>query len=425
MKDFEIPRLLHRCFDRLDTSDDVRQRLISPERRIEATVPFRRDDGTRMTCPAWRVQYDSTLGPTKGGIRFHPCVSGGEVTQLAFWMTLKCALLELPFGGAKGGVEIDPKSLSPLEVERLARGYVAAMVDMIGPDKDIPAPDVNTNARIMGWMADEYSKILRRHQPAAMTGKPVKLGGSAGRVAATGRGALTVLEECISRQGKSPSETTVAVQGLGNAGGHFARLAHEAGFRIVSVSDSKGAVLSREGLDPGPLFHCKQSEAHSEGLLYCTSSVTDLNGHEEIARDDILSLDVDVLALAAMEGAVTRDNARAVRADTILEIANGPVAASADEILDDGGTLVLPDILVNAGGVTVSYMEWVQSRTGDYWSEGGVNRRLHERMTRVAGRVFDRMKEEGLSARAAAYELAVLYLTDAVKAQGDCGYFRQ
>jgi len=423
MSDFEIPALLDRVFDRSEVSGDTRALLTTPIRALRVTIPLRRDDGTLDAYPAWRVQYDTTLGPGKGGVRFHPAVCGAEVTGLSFWMTLKCALLDLPFGGAKGGIQVDPKALSPLEVERLARGYVAAVADLIGPDRDIPAPDVNTNPRIMGWMADEYSKIARSHQPAAMTGKPYELGGCEARMTATGRGALIVLQEWIARQGKRPEDITVAVQGFGSAGGNFACLAHEAGFRIVAVSDSKAAIRDPEGIDPVPIFACKQAEKEEGDMLYCTSSVADQDGQEEIAQDDLLKLDVDVLALAAMEDAVTKANVGDIKAPLIVELANGPVSAEADETLTRRDHTILPGVLVNAGGVTVSYYEWMQSRSGAHWDAETVEARLKSRMVDAATRVFERMDEEDVPAREAAYALAVERIARAVKSRGDRSYF--
>lgn len=423
MSDFDIPDMLTRVFERENVSQDARTRLSRPDLVMEAAVPLRRDDGTFETYPAWRVQYDTTLGPGKGGVRFHPKVDAAETKALAFWMAIKCALLDLPFGGAKGGVRVDPKALSPLEVERLARAYVGAMADIIGPERDIPAPDVNTNPRIMGWMADEYSRITRAHRPAAMTGKPLLLGGSRGRPAATGQGALHVLKEWARREDREPGEVTVAVQGFGSAGGNFACLAHEAGFRVVAVSDSKSAVHAPAGLDPRPLFECKKQEAESEGVLYCTSTVRDLCEEDEIGQAALLGLDVDVLALAAMENAVTGDNVDDLRAPLVLELANGPLTPEADGVLTERGTTVLPDVLVNAGGVTVSYYEWIQSRAGVYWDEETVAERLEKRIVGVARTVFARAEETGCPLREAAYAEAVGRISRAVRSRGDCAYF--
>lgn len=422
MPEFELPELVTRILDE-DGGSDLATRLSRPMRRHDVAVPVRRDDGSLSVFSGWRVQYDTTLGPAKGGIRFHPGTTPEEVTQLAFWMTLKCALLDLPFGGGKGGVQVDPKKLSPLEVERLSRAYVKAVADVIGPDRDIPAPDVNTGARIMGWMADEYSDITRAHQPAAMTGKPQSLGGSAGRPAATGRGALIALQEWMRRQDRRPEETTVAVQGFGSAGAHFACLAHNAGYRVVAVSDSQGAIYAEQGLDPRPVHKHKQEEKELKGLIYCGSSVKEQKGYESLERDAVIGLDVDVLALAAMEDAVNDGNAADVQAPLILEIANGPVSPEADAALTEREVAILPDILANAGGVTVSYFEWIQSRTGDYWTEQQVNDRLEPRMLDAAARVYDRAEDGNLPLREAAYRIALDRLETAVESRGDRAYF--
>lgn len=416
------PDVMTRMMARLELSDDLRAMLSHPERRLEVRVPIRRDDGTLAVYPAWRVQYDKTLGPAKGGVRFHPDVCADEVTELARWMTIKCALLGLPFGGGKGGVRVDPKGLSPAELERVARVYIRAVQDVIGPDQDIPAPDVNTDGRVMGWMIDEYCNLVRRRLPAAITGKPPALGGSAGRVEATGRGALHVLDAWAARtgqdksKGKDKGDLRVAVQGFGNAGAWFARLAHAAGYRIVAVSDSSGAIHAEDGFDPGPVHEAKQDG----------QSVQDAapEGAEKIDGDALLALDVDVLALAALQDAVTEDNVGDIAAGTILEIANGPVSPEADGALAEAGVTILPDVLANAGGVTVSYFEWVQGRTGESWSEDKVNDRLKARMDKAADEVLDRAGQEGWTLREAGWALALKQIDAAVSARGDSCYFK-
>ncbi|KGM49463.1 Glu/Leu/Phe/Val family dehydrogenase [Pseudooceanicola atlanticus] len=423
MTDFKLPDLMTRILDTRDVSPDLGSMLAQPKRALGVAVPLRRDDGSLDVYPGWRVQFDTTLGPAKGGIRFHPDVTAEECTQLAFWMTIKCALLNLPFGGGKGGVQVDPKTLSPLEVERLSRNYIGAIADIIGPDMDIPAPDVNTDARIMGWMADEYGTIKRSHQPASITGKPVCLGGSEGRSQATGRGALIVLDAWMKRQDRKPEDVTLAVQGFGNAGAHFACLAHDEGYKVVAVSDSRAAIHSQDGLDPQKLLDYKEREKELSGALYADSSVKERDGGEEIEQSELLGLDVDVLVLAAMEDAVTGDNVGDIRAPVVLEIANGPVSVEADEALAKDGKTVLPDVLANAGGVTVSYYEWVQGRTGERWSERVVNERLAERMQDIAERCFDLAAEEDIPMREAAYSLAVDRIADAVRSRGDRTYF--
>lgn len=421
-KDSSTP-VLDRALERLDLADDARKMLRNPHKRIEMSVPIRRDDGTLAVFRAWRVQYNNVLGPTKGGVRFHPGVNLDEVTELARWMTIKCALMDLPFGGGKGGVQVDPKELSRQELERLARSYVRELHDLMGPDTDIPAPDVNTNPRVMGWMADEYDHIARAKAPAAITGKPLPLGGSEGRVEATGQAALYVLEEWAKRSDKEPEDVTVAVQGFGNAGAHFARLAHDAGFKIVAVSDSGGAIHAKDGLDPGPI-HDEKEQGKGLDRVYSDTSVADGEDHEKLDPADLLSLEVDVLALAALQDAVTADNVDSVQAKVILEIANGPVSPEADDTLYDKGVTVLPDVLVNAGGVTVSYYEWVQGRTGDRWSEEDVADRLKARFDLIAPQCFDRAEEDGTSMRQAAYALAVERISKAIESRGDSCYFK-
>lgn len=414
---------IERIFERLNVAEDVRQRLACAKFSAQVSIPVRMDDGTLEVFQGWRVQYDDTRGPTKGGVRLHPKVSAAEVTDLSFWMTIKCAVVDLPFGGAKGGICVDPKRLSRLELERLSRGYIRAIHDLIGPDRDIPAPDVNSNATVMGWMADEYAQIGRRQVPAVITGKPIGLGGSAGRVAATGRGALQVLQLWASRKDKSPQQLRIAVQGFGNAGYHFARLAHQAGYRIVALSDSKGAIYDKAGLDPQPIWEHKNQTRELKDMVYCDESVCEQSKAERISHEELLELDVDVLVLAALEDAIDDDNAERIKAKVILEIANGPVTRKADQLLADAGVMILPDVLVNAGGVIVSHLEWVQNRTGDYWSEETVEQRLDERIGKAAEACFARAEAEQVSLRTAAYLQGVERIADAMSNQGTRTYF--
>lgn len=417
--------LLNSIFDRLDIPNDLRQRLAQPQQTVQVNIPVRMDNGSLQFFPAWRIRYNDTRGPGKGGIRFHPDVNAEEVTALSFWMTIKCAAVDLPFGGAKGGVCVDPKALSLLELERLSRGYIRAFHDFIGPDKDIPAPDVNTNETIMGWMADEFAQIERKQVPATITGKPLGLGGSKGRTAATGRGALQVLDLWAKRRGKQPKELTIAVQGFGNAGYHFARLAHKQGYRVVAVSDSQGAIHSSDGLDPELVWQHKQKTKKLMGLVYCDASVCEEAEVAQLTHEQLLALDVDVLVLAALENAITEDNVASVQATTILEIANGPIHALADLQLVERCVEVLPDVLVNAGGVIVSHLEWVQNRMGDSWSEDEVNQRLAERLAREAGLCMDYAEANNTSLRTAAYAQAISRITDAMTQQGTHEYFNR
>ncbi len=415
---------LDEVFDQLDVSDDVRTRLAQPKLALTVNIPVRMDDGTLQVFKGFRVQFDDTRGPTKGGVRFHPRVTLEEVTALSFWMTVKCAVAGLPFGGAKGGVAVDPKRLSRLELERLSRGYIRGIADIIGPKRDIPAPDVYTNATIMGWMTDEYYQIRRQQTPGVITGKPVHLGGSLGRTSATGRGALHLLQQWAQRQGLQPKRTRIAVQGFGNAGYHFARLAHEAGFRIVALSDSRGGIYAEDGLDPALIMRHKLNRRELKAMLYCDASVCEEADHKEISNAELLELDVEVLALAALEDQITADNAERIHADQVLEIANGPVDAAGDRILAQRDIPVLPDVLVNAGGVVVSHFEWVQNRAGEYWDEARVNDRLKSVMEGEAKRVFALADEQNCTLRSAAYRHGVARIAGAIHDQGTREYFQ-
>lgn len=409
-------------FDRLKLPEDARRQLRSPEFTGQASLPLRRDDGSLDVLPAWRVQYSRALGPGKGGVRFHGSVGEAEVAALALWMTLKCALLDLPFGGAKGGVCVDAKSLSRAELERLSRAYVRAFVDVMGPDRDIAAPDVNTNACIMGWMADEFGAIARRDMPQSVTGKPLSLGGLAGRASATGRGALIVLERWLERTAGGHEGASVAIQGFGSAGYHFARLACQHGLTVAAVSDSGGAVCDERGLDPEALWEAKHRDRRRSGAVHCKTSVADTDQGEGMEAERLFGLDVDVLVLAALENQITTANCGEVRARTILEIANGPVAAEADGPLAERGLDVLPDILANGGGVVASHLEWVQNRSGERRSAEAVEQRLGMRMGTAAERCFDLAAQDQTTLRTAAYLDAVRRLGQAMLERGRCSF---
>ncbi|HNP63180.1 MAG TPA: Glu/Leu/Phe/Val dehydrogenase [Woeseiaceae bacterium] len=405
-------------------SSEVLDLLMHANSLVQASLPVRMDDGSTKYFTGYRCRYNSTLGPTKGGIRFHPGVSMAEVQALALWMTIKCAVAGLPFGGGKGGVIVDPKALSPMELERLSRAYMRAMADVIAPQTDIPAPDVYTNARIMGWMMDEYEAITRTKAPAVITGKPVRLGGSLGRDDATGRGAFLCTQELARRRHLIPAETTVAVQGFGNGGYHAARLLQEAGYRIVAISDSRGGIYSPDCFDVASIFEIKQQSRRVQGV-YCDQSVCELVAHETISNDELLALDVDVLIPAALGGVITKHNAGTIKAPYIVEIANGPIMSDADAILEKKGTIIIPDVLANAGGVTVSYFEWVQNLQGYKWSLNQVHERLGDVMTSAFSEVWDLAGEKGLSVRNAAYATALQRIGEAIDAQGTRDYFRQ
>ncbi|HYC00995.1 MAG TPA: Glu/Leu/Phe/Val dehydrogenase [Candidatus Limnocylindrales bacterium] len=404
--------------------DEVVDALRRPMATLSVTLPVRMDDGSMRYFPAFRCHYNDILGPTKGGIRYHPGVTIQEVEALAFWMTIKCSVVGLPYGGGKGGVVVDPKTLSPMEVERLSRAYVRAMADFIGPDIDIPAPDVYTNERIMGWMADEYEAIKRVKAPAVITGKPISLGGSLGRGEATGRGAFLVIEELARVRKLDRKATRVAVQGFGNAGYHVASLLCAAGYKVVAVSDSQGGIHSDAGFDVDSLFRIKQ-ESRQLRAVYCSGSVCQLVEHRRISNEELLELDVDILIPAALEGAITEDNAPRVRAPMIVEVANGPITPTADKILQAAARLVVPDVLANAGGVTVSYFEWVQNLQGYRWTLAEVRTRLAEIMQRAFAEVWALHETEGMPLRTAAYVLAIRRIGEAIDAHGSRDFFRQ
>jgi len=403
--------------------DDVATRLRSPRSSLTVSIPVRMDDGSLRIFEGYRVRYDDSRGPTKGGVRFHPDVTLDEVQTLAFWMTFKCAALNLPFGGAKGGIRLNPKELSKFELERLSRGYVDAIADFIGPDIDIPAPDVYTNPMIMGWMMDQYSIIKRRIVPSVVTGKPISMGGSLGRETATAMGAFFVMQRILQRVDQLPSDTTVAIQGFGNAGAIVADLLHSAGYRIVAVSDSQGGIYSPKGLDIPSIKQMKESSRRLQAV-YCQGSVCSVdNDHEVITNEQLLELEVDVLVPAALENQINAQNAERIKAPFIFEIANGPITSEADNILEQNGIQVFPDILVNAGGVTVSYFEWVQNRSGLYWTLDEVNRRLEQAIVAETDSIWAIAQELHVSMRIAAYVHALNRLGDAISAKGTRSFY--
>jgi len=407
-----------------DVDGETLTRLRQPEQAIQVAVPVRMDDGSLQVFSGYRVRYNSSRGPTKGGLRYHPSVNLDEVKALAFWMTFKCAVVGIPYGGGKGGVSVNPKDLSRMELERLSRGFIAKIAPFIGPDTDIPAPDVYTNATIMGWMADEYSKIAGCQSPGVITGKPLSLGGSLGRDDATGRGAYYCIKELERRRGWEPSQIRVAVQGWGNAGQHVARLLHADGYKIVAASDSRGGVYKEEGFDVPSLIQFKNETRQLKGV-YCKGSVCELIDHVQLSNAELLELDVDLLLPSAVENAITEENAGRIKAPCIVELANGPVTSAGDVILKDSGKLVVPDILANAGGVTVSYFEWVQNRAGFAWELDEVHSRLETIMRREFAAIYSLMDELSSDMRTAAYVHALKRLATAIEASGTRGWFQQ
>lgn len=406
----------------LSIESEVIERLKHPKAAMEVSIPVRMDDGTLKVFKGYRVRYNDSRGPTKGGIRFHPDVTLDEVKALAFWMTIKCAVVGIPLGGGKGGVIVDPKQLSRMEIERLSRGYVEQFADFIGPLTDIPAPDVYTNPMIMGWMMDEYSKIHRQHSPAVMTGKPVSMGGSLGRDDATARGGYYCIKELERARNWQPEKVRVAVQGFGNAGQHIARLLHNDSYKIVAVSDSQGAIYREAGFDVPSLIQAKEQSKRVKAV-YCEGSVCEEVEAQQISNEQLLELDVDILIPAALENVITKENADNIVAPVIVELANGPISSAADPILYEKNILVVPDILANAGGVTVSYFEWVQNKNGFYWTLDEVHKRLHAIMEREFAHVYQLMQDKKTSMRTAAYIHGMCRLNEAINAQGTYSYF--
>ncbi len=404
-------------------SEEILQLLSYPQETMTAALPIRMDDGSTQVFVGHRSRFSSILGPTKGGIRFHPSVTVDEVKALALWMTIKCALVNIPYGGGKGGVEVDPKKLSRMELERLSRAYMRAMANVVGPKRDIPAPDVYTNARIMGWMCDEYEFMKKEKNPAVITGKPIVLGGSLGREEATGRGAFLIHDFWEKQKKWNPRNMRVAMQGFGNAGYHMARLMHQQGYKIVAVSDSKGGIYSEEGLDIEAIYQYKQ-ETKSLKAVYCKGSVCEDQNHQKISNEDLLELDVDILVPAALESVITSENAERIKAPYIVEVANGPITSEASAILEQRSIEVMPDVLANAGGVVVSYFEWVQNLQGYRWTLEEVRERLHQTLNSAFKEMWDIHINEQMNLRSAAYAVALRRIAEAISAHGTQGYFR-
>ncbi|MGI6103592.1 MAG: Glu/Leu/Phe/Val family dehydrogenase [Patescibacteria group bacterium] len=382
--------------------------LTNPERTVAVSVPLRHDDGHVAVYEGYRVQYNAARGPYKGGIRFHPEVDLDEVKALAGWMTWKCAVVDVPYGGGKGGITVDPKQLSDGEKERLTRAFARHITPFIGPQVDIPAPDVNTNGQIMAWIMDEYARATQQHDPGVITGKPLELGGSLGRDTATAQGGVDVLLAYLRSTGQNPADKTVAIQGFGNAGEHAARILAGAGMTVIAISDSRGGTWNPSGLDLDAVRAAKREHG----------SVQHYANGKAISNSEILELDVDILVPAALENQLTKENAKNVQANIVLELANGPTTPDADKILKKSGVVVIPDILANAGGVTVSYFEWTQNIAGYYWSRDEVQARLARKMEAALSAILESVAKHKVTLREAAYLVAVERVARATELRG-------
>ena len=406
---------LQKAIDALNLKSDFAQILQNPEKIITVSLPVTMDSGQIKVFQGYRVQFNCARGPYKGGLRYHPNVDLDEVKALSFWMAIKCAVAGVPFGGGKGGIAVDPKALSVSELERLTRAYVDAIASDIGPRTDVPAPDVNTDPKIMGWFVDEYSKIAGEWTPAVVTGKPIPLGGSEGRTEATGLGGAYVMNTVADDNGFDKRKLTVAIQGYGNVGYYLAKSLAAEGYRIVAISDSKGGVVSdtvREGnidvtdfgLDLLSLEKYKEEKGVLEGFP----------GTHFISNEEFLKLPVDILAPSALENQITKDNAHEINAKIILEMANGPTTPEADEILAGKKVIVIPDVLANAGGVTVSYFEWAQNLSGEMWTKDEVHERLRKKMTQAYREVAKEAESRKTNLRTAAFILAVTRIAETI-----------
>jgi len=407
--------------------------LSEQDRTIEVSLPIQMDNGSIKVFRGYRVQHSNIQGPYKGGLRYHPKVDMDEVKALAFWMTMKNAIVGVPFGGGKGGIALDPKSLSESELEKLTRLFARRLFDVIGAYKDVPAPDVNTNSKIMGWIADEYKKqfkvqsskfkVSENELQAVVTGKPLGKGGSEGRTQATGYGGAQVLMSMLKKLGKSPKGLTVAIMGFGNVGRYIANFLQIEGFKIVGLCDSRGGIYIPDGIqDTEEINKCKEEKGFLSGC-YCVGSVCDfknkekLNGNDIIKPEDILELPVDILVPAALENVITHENADKIKARIILEMANGPTTLEADKILNKKGVIVIPDILANSGGVATSYFEWYQNLHNEHWKEDEVLKKLKEKMETASEEVYAASLEYKTTLREAAYILALKRIEKTWKTQ--------
>lgn len=391
----------------LKLSPDVLGVLKRPDRILSVSLPIKMDDGQLKVFEGYRVQFNNARGPYKGGLRFHPQVNMDEVKALSLWMAIKNAVVNVPYGGGKGGITVDPKKLSPSELEKLSRKFIDQIYKDIGPEVDVPAPDVNTTPQIMGWMVDEYSKLVGKFTPAVITGKPLSLGGSQGREEATGFGGVEILK-AAAKNFKLKKGATVAIQGFGNVGKFFAELARQAGFKVVAVSDSKGGIYSPKGLDISKAAEWKKEKGALSGFP----------GTIDVSNEKLLELPIEVLVPAALENQLHKGNARKIKAKLIIEMANGPTTPEADAIFFRRRITVVPDVLSNSGGVATSYLEWVQNLSGNYWTKAEVLKKLAKFMDSAWHDVLASQKQYGVDLRTAAFILAVRRIIEAMKAKG-------
>jgi len=403
----------------INLDKDIHEVLRQPERILTVAIPVKMDSGEIKIFTGYRSQFNNALGPYKGGIRYHWNVTLDEVKALSFWMMVKCATVNIPMGGGKGGIIVNPKELSEGELERLSRGYIQKIWRDIGSDKDVPAPDVYTTPQIMGWMRDEYEKLVGHSDPGVITGKTIEQGGSEARGYSTAQGGVYMTRELAKKLGWNPKETTVAIQGYGNAGAHMARILQAMGFKVVAVSDSKGGVYNEDGIDPDKALKIKEDG----GMLgcYCLGTVCSLEQMptdgpcRHISNEELLELPVDILIPAALENQITIDNVNNIKARAIVELANGPTTPEADEVLKTKGITVVPDVLANAGGVTVSYFEWEQNVKGEHWTEADVLEKLEKIMVTAFDEVWETKEKYGIDMRTAAFVKAIERVAEKTK----------
>ncbi|MBF0752912.1 MULTISPECIES: Glu/Leu/Phe/Val family dehydrogenase [Jeotgalicoccus] len=400
-------RIIKEALDKLGYNDDMYQLIKEPLRSLKVRIPVKMDDGSVKVFTGFRAQHNDAVGPTKGGVRFHPSVSEDEVVALSMWMTLKAGIVNLPYGGGKGGIICDPREMSMDEVERLSRGYVRAISQIVGPTKDIPAPDVFTNSQIMAWMMDEYSAIDQFNSPGFITGKPLVLGGSEGRDRATALGVVICLEEALKKRDMKIEDIRIVIQGFGNAGSFLSKFLFDKGAKIVGISDANGALHDPEGLDIDYLLERRDSFGMVTNLF-----------DNVLSNDELFSLDCDVIIPAAIENQITEENAPNIKAQILCEAANGPTTTEATRILTERDVLIVPDVLASAGGVTVSYFEWVQNNQGYYWSEDEVNEKMEEKLVAAFNEIYDLHDNRQIDMRLAAFIVGLKRTAEASRYRG-------